>query len=119
MTKPTIQEAKRLIAAGSVAGLRVLGSAVANSCSQAHYNAAARVALEDKHASFSADERRLISSMISQPETDEAEGGFYGDRRSINFNFRLSHADLDRARELARREGVSVSELVRRRLLAE
>ncbi len=70
MTNPapaaTITAAKRLIAAESPEGLRLLGAGVSRPCSQDRYNRAAEAALSDATAHFTADERRLIASFMAE-----------------------------------------------------
>ena len=104
-----INEAKRLIAASSAEGMRLLGAGVYRTCHQSRYNAAATAALNDPAAELSPEERRLIASYI-EGEDPESRMGY-------TLRVRLSEFERARLGALAERAGDSMSEYVRWKLL--
>lgn len=103
-----IQQAKRLIAANSIEGLRILGADVSRPCFAGRYNRAAEVTLADPQAQLTAEERRLIASFI-EPEEPES-------RMEFTLRVRLSLAEKDTLDQLAQQNGMDVSTYVRKRL---
>lgn len=105
----TIADAKRLIAASSLEGMRILGAGVSKPCFQGRYNAAAVAALADQLAELTADERRLIASFIEVEEDDPP--------RSFMLRVRLTPAEHDQLQAMADSEaGGDMSDLVRAKL---
>lgn len=104
-----IAQAKRLIAAHSIEGLRILGAGVSKPCYQGRYNLAATAALADPGSGLTADERRIIASFI------EGEGE---EDRSFMLRVRLTESERDRLQAMADEAGQSMSELVRSRVFA-
>lgn len=103
-----LNAAKRLIAAASREGARILGAGVSKPCAQARYNHAAVAALMDPAANYSQDERRLIGSFIQEG------GGHLGAPLSI----RLDAGQRAALESGARAAGLSISEYARAQLVA-
>ena len=67
-----IADAKRIVAAGSREGARLLGAGVSKPCYQGRYNIAAQAALADSEAGFTTEERQIIAAFIAE-EGEESE----------------------------------------------
>lgn len=104
----TISDAKRLIAANSLEGMRLLGAGVSRPCSQARYNNAAAVALADPEVGFSKPERKLIASFI-QDESDDS-------RDSALPRIRVTAEERERLDDAAQKANLTLSAYIRQRL---
>jgi hypothetical protein len=109
-TKPTIQDAKRIIAASSLEGMRILGAGVSRECSPARYNQAASAALADPDAQMTPEERRTVAIFISSPNDDEPED------RAETLRVRLTKSEKAELRFRADAEGMDLSDYVRHEL---
>jgi DNA replication initiation complex subunit (GINS family) len=103
-----ITTAKRLIAANSVEGARLLGAGVSRPIYQGRYNLAAAAALADTEAQLTPEERRLIAEYI----TDESN-----EVRSRSIQVRVTDDELANIRTNAEAAGQTVSDYLRTRAL--
>ena len=102
--QPTIQDAKRLIAAESLEGMRILGAGISQDCAPQRYDMAASAALGDPDAKLTSEERRIIASFISEPT---------GEREPRRYTLRVRLTESERARLQARAGAMDLSEYVR------
>jgi len=105
----SIDDAKRIIAASSINGARLLGAGVSRPCSQARYNNAARAALQDPEAKLSPEDRWLIASFVTGDDVANLESPI-----SIRVNAR-QRSQLENA---ANDAGMALSEYIRAKLFA-
>ncbi len=118
MTEPIMIDALRIIIAGSPEAARLAAQTMRaimaggpKTAVQQRYNWVAELALSDPQAEFTREQRTLIAGLMEFPGSDS------DDRRGTNLVVRITETERAVLQAEAEAEGVTVSQLVRSRLL--